>query len=79
MKYLVIDSLARSGTTLFSSMIRSQDGCVSFDGTVMESLAVGGLYNTSIGQYEALMDSRTKLEFSALIEKYPLLHRYRDV
>ena len=39
MKYLIIDSLARSGTTLLSSIIRTQGGCVSFDGLVLESLA----------------------------------------
>ena len=36
MKYLIIDSLARSGTTLFSSLVRTQKGCVTLDGSFME-------------------------------------------
>ena len=37
-KFLVIDSLARSGTTLLSSLIRTQDKCITFDGSFIESL-----------------------------------------
>ena len=39
MKYFVIDSLARSGTTLLSALLRSQEEIVTFDGTCNEAMA----------------------------------------
>ena len=42
MKYLVIDSIARSGTTLLSSLIRSQKRCVTFDGNFIEPWNIYG-------------------------------------
>lgn len=41
-KYLVIDSIARSGTTLLSSLIRSQEKCITFDGNFNEALFLYG-------------------------------------
>lgn len=36
-KFLVIDSIARSGTTLLSALLRTQDKCVTFDGSFVET------------------------------------------
>ena len=38
MKYFVIDSIARSGTTLLSALLRSQEKIVTFDGNFTEAL-----------------------------------------
>lgn len=38
MKYFIIDSLARSGTTLLSALLRSQEEIVTFDGICNEAL-----------------------------------------
>ena len=37
-KFLVIDSIARSGTTLLSALIRTQDKCATFDGSFVEPI-----------------------------------------
>jgi len=42
MKYLAIDSLARSGTTLLSSLINSQERCATFIGNFAEPWHVDG-------------------------------------
>lgn len=39
MKFLVIDSIARSGTTLLSAILRSLDGCDTLDGVFVEPFA----------------------------------------
>ena len=39
MKFLVIDSIAKSGTTLLSAVLRSLQGCETLDGSFIEPFA----------------------------------------
>ena len=60
MKYLIIDSIARSGTTLFSSMVRTQAKCVTFDGNFMEPWNIHGEPS------EPLKNGYKPIEFNAI-------------
>lgn len=70
MKYLVIDSIARSGTTLFSSLVRTQKQCVTFDGNFVEPYNLFGIPNPP------LKTGFKKIKFTT--DRKPNLNKYRN-
>lgn len=53
MKYFVIDSLARSGTTLLSALLRSQEKIVTFDGNFAEARHCNQKFEWPVGYARA--------------------------
>ena len=69
MKYLIIDSIARSGTTLFSSLVRSQKKCVTFDGNFMEPWNIHG--NPSVPLNNGYKPIEFKANSNPKYQSYP--------
>ena len=88
MKYLAIDSLARSGTTLLSSLINSQKGCATFIGNFAEPWhiwgrpvrAINSAYKpiATVGKYEMNIP-RYKKEILQIFKTRPLFNAGKTV
>ena len=70
-KYLVIDSLARSGTTLLSSLIRSQQSCMTINGLFLEPMSCHEFQNLPWphGYAQHKIEARSTLDLNHLKAK----------